>query len=135
MNSEGPELAGEAGAVAGVPSPSGSVIVPMPWTLGSRMMPHSVHVHGMIVALLGELPVDVLGGGRCCSASSVAARALVEQVVDRRVVQAAEVQRQPTVGRASSARVPPEVLLVDVDAGVVAPAEGLERRVAEAGRW
>ena len=82
-----------------------------------------------VVALLGERPVDVLGGGvRLGVVGGPAGR--VEVGVDRRVAEAAEVQRQLAVGL-GRVGVPPEVLLVDADAGVLAPQERLELGGAE----
>ena len=50
---------------------------------------------------------------------------VVERLVDTRVLDAAEVQRQLADGQRGR-RVPPDVLVVEVEAAVVAPLEDLE---------
>ncbi len=77
-----------------------------------------------VVALLGEDAVDLLGGGDRLLVGGRGPRG-VEGGVDVGIAQPAEVERQLTVGE-GVLRVPPEVLLVDEHAGVLAPGEHLE---------
>ena len=98
------------------------------WTLGSMMDAPLVHVRRAGSSTPGELPVDVLGQ-RLRASGSVSA-GLVEEVVDHRVVEAAEVQRERAVGsrrrrRRRRSRATSESA-VDEEAGVVAPTEGEE---------
>ena len=67
------------------PEPSGSIVWPKPWTLGSCGMPQIVHVVGMIQHSLAELAVDVLGDGGQGRGIGLAP-GLVEQVVDDGIV-------------------------------------------------
>ena len=118
-------------------SPSGIGLRPMFWTFGSMMMPHVVHDVGRIQHSLANCRLMSWAIARAGLGVGLPA-GLVEQVVDDRVVQAAEVEGDPAVlGLGAEAvggeAVPPVVLRVDPQPGVVAPAEGLELGRAEQG--
>ena len=104
--------------------PSGSAKFSTPWTSGLWAMPQIVPGAPEVVALLGEDLVDLLGVALLLRRIGLGP-VLVEQLVDLRVLDAAEVQGQLT-DRQRDRRVPPDVLVVEVEAAVVAPLEDLE---------